>query len=103
MEAGAKNVKAARALLNLDGAELQDDGAVKGLKEQIKELKKNADTEFLFNSENRGGFTGFAPPEKRDDKADGMTLEKLRSMPPVECLKFSTEHPEEYKSLYDKQ
>ena len=36
------------------------------------------------------------------DGADGMTLEKLRKLSDAEYNKFATEHPEEYKALYEK-
>lgn len=32
----------------------------------------------------------------------GMTLEKLRKLPDAEYAKFASEHPEEYKALYEK-
>ncbi len=48
-DAGAKNVTAAIALLkDLDKAELSDDGTVKGLAEQIKELQKSES--YLFST-----------------------------------------------------
>jgi len=47
--AGAKNSKAVKALLkNLENAELQEDGTVKGLSDQISALQKSDD--YLFNS-----------------------------------------------------
>lgn len=48
MGAGAKNVKAALALLNMENAELMEDGSVKGLNEQIEALKTAEDSKFLF-------------------------------------------------------
>lgn len=49
-EAGAKNGKAVRALLDLTKAELDEDGTVKGLSDQIKALQKAEDSKFLFNT-----------------------------------------------------
>jgi hypothetical protein len=46
-KAGAKNIKAVRALLSLDDAELGENGIV-GLSDSIKKLKTGKDTEFLF-------------------------------------------------------
>ena len=46
----ALNVKAVKALLNLDKAELDEDGTVKGLADQIKTLKAADDSKFLFGS-----------------------------------------------------
>ena len=44
---GAKNTKAVKALLNLENAEMDGD-TVKGLADQIKALKENEDSKFLF-------------------------------------------------------
>jgi chromosome segregation ATPase len=51
--AQAKNAKAVMALLDLENAELQEDGTIKGLEEQIKSLKESEETSFLFNVENK--------------------------------------------------
>ena len=40
------------------------------------------------------------PKPTPDGGSETMTLEKLRGMSPVERMKFSSEHPEEYKTLY---
>ncbi len=48
--AKAKNIKAVKALLNLEGAELAEDGTIKGLAEQILNLSKADDSKFLFDS-----------------------------------------------------
>lgn len=47
--ANAKNIKAVRALLDLEKAELDGD-SVKGLADQIKKLQEGEDTKFLFGS-----------------------------------------------------
>ncbi|MEG2322810.1 MAG: phage scaffolding protein [Anaerovoracaceae bacterium] len=48
--AGGKNAKAISALLELENAELTEDGQVKGLTEQIKKLQSAEDAKFLFNN-----------------------------------------------------
>lgn len=65
-KAGAKNIKAAKALLNdLDKAELDGEN-VKGLADQIKKLQEDEGSKFLF--EDKGGqLKGFVPGQKRDD------------------------------------
>ena len=70
-KAGAKNIKAAKALLNdLDKAELDGEN-VKGLADQIKKLKEDEGSKFLFEDRNAGGqLKGFVPGQKRDDAAD---------------------------------
>ncbi|MGL5511718.1 MAG: phage scaffolding protein [Sporomusa sp.] len=57
--AKAKNLKAVRALLNLENAEL-DGESVKGLADQIKKLQEDEGTKFLFGSD-KAKFTGFVP------------------------------------------
>lgn len=60
--ANAKNVKAVKALLDLADAKLDEDGNVKGLKEQIDKLAAAEDTKFLFNAvEQQQQFVGFQP------------------------------------------
>lgn len=48
--ANGKNAKAIKALLNLEKAELSDDGTVKGLAEQLEALTKAEDSSMLFGS-----------------------------------------------------
>lgn len=75
-DAKAKNNKAVKALLNLEKAELAEDGTIKGLAEQIKALTEAEDSKFLFDVEtskggNKGGFKGVKPGEKKDGVPDG--------------------------------
>lgn len=65
--AKAKNLKAVRALLDLDKAEL-DGETVKGLAEQIKKLQDGEDTKFLFDSATPTKFKGVKPPDGTDKK-----------------------------------
>lgn len=100
--AKAKNVKAVKALLDLDKAELDADGSVKGLTDQIKKLTEASDSKFMFESKETGGFSGFKPEEGGDPGTGGkLTKEGFKKLSPVERFKFSQEHPEEYKSLYN--
>lgn len=48
--AKAKNNKAVKALLNLEGLELGEDGKLKGLDKQLDSLLKDESTAFLFNT-----------------------------------------------------
>lgn len=63
--AKAKNIKAAKALLELDDAKLDKDGNVKGLAEQIEKLTSGDDTKFLFEAQKQTkqqqNFKGFQP------------------------------------------
>lgn len=63
--AKAKNVKAVKALLDLDKAELDADGTVKGLADQIKKLAEAPDSGFMFEA-GKAGFKGFKPGESGD-------------------------------------
>ena len=99
--AKAKNVKAVKALLDLDKAELDEDGTVKGLAEQLKKLTTASDSAFMFETEKQQQkFDGFKPGEKGDEPNGGMTLESFRKLSPVERFNFSLKNPEEYKKLY---
>lgn len=57
--AKAKNIKAVKALLDLADAELDKEGNVKGLQEQIDKLSAADDTKFLFAAPQQGGQTTF--------------------------------------------
>lgn len=70
--AKAKNIKAVKALLELDDAELDKDGNVKGLAEQIKKLTSGDDTKFLFEAQKQTkqqqNFKGFQPGASGEQK-----------------------------------
>ena len=64
IEAKAKNVKAAKALLDLEDAKLDKDGNVKGLKELIDSLVAGEDTKFMFEQtgeSSKQGFQSYTP------------------------------------------
>lgn len=64
MGAGAKNLKAVKALLNLDGAEL-DGESVKGLADQIKNLQKTDGFLFDVKSNKETLPSGVVPAENK--------------------------------------
>lgn len=72
--AKGKNAKAIKALLNLENAELADDGTIKGLAEQIEALQKS--DEYLFEAKEakktnvKGARPGEAGNEDGDKKVD---------------------------------
>lgn len=78
--AKGKNAKAIRALLNLENAELLEDGTVKGLKEQIESLVKAEDSKFLFESEEKVQFKGAIPAGSAKNKSSGITKETFSKM-----------------------
>ena len=98
--AKAKNIKAVKALLDLEKAEIAEDGTVKGLAEQLEKLAKAPDSGFLFEAKEKE-IKGFKPGERGDGSEGGMTLEKFRKMSPNERYKFSVTNPDDYKKLYN--
>jgi len=71
LEAKAKNTVAAKALLKIDydKAELDEDGKVKGLDDEIKRLVEAEETKFLFDVQSKNdkpGFKGIKPDERKD-------------------------------------
>lgn len=82
--AKAKNEKAVKALLELEKVELNEDGSIKGLDDQIKKLTESDDTKFLFDNSTKktqikGAKPGEAGKEDPDTKVDvsKMTYEEL--------------------------
>lgn len=68
-EAKAKNIKAVKALLDLEKAELDENGNIKGLAEQLKTLTGAEDTKFLFDvdtQQKNNNSKGFVPGQKKD-------------------------------------
>lgn len=66
----AKNIKAVKALLNLDGAEIDGD-SIKGLEDQIKKLQEAEDSKFLFDiaskdNQSKPNVYGAKPAERSD-------------------------------------
>ncbi len=87
--ANARNLKAARALLDLSNAKTDEKGGVPGLKEQIDRLKAAEDTRFLFETKTlKGAKTGESGVDAGDGKPD------LSAMTYEELARYFTEHPE---------
>nr|DAQ76784.1 MAG TPA: minor structural protein [Caudoviricetes sp.] len=100
--AKARNVKAVKALLDLEKAELGEDGCVKGLAEQIQKLAKSPDSGFLFETgKTKQDFKGFQPGESGENSGGGMTLETFRKLSPAERFSFAKSNPEDYQKLYN--
>ena len=90
--AKAKNVKAVRALLDLDKAELSEDGTVKGLAEQIKKLSEAEDSKFLFESSTTPKMKGAKTGE--DGLDDNSGKPDLSKMSYDEICQFLSENPD---------
>ena len=98
---GAKNIKATKALLDLESVELDEDGNVKGLDEQIKQLQENEDSKFLFNiqSSNKQQFKGFKPGESIDGIPTGKNPWSKEHFNLTEQGKILRENPELARQL----
>ncbi len=95
-EAGAKNSKAVRALLDLTKAELDEDGTVKGLSDQIKALQKAEDSKFLFNT-SKITIKGAQPGQSQDGTpsgAQGLTPSAIAKMSYKELAAMQESDPE---------
>ena len=99
--AKGKNAKAIKALLDLTKAELDDDGNVKGLKEQLEALMKSDDSKFMFDTEtkkpNVKGATVGEPSDEQGEKT--ITKEQFRKMSYKDKVKIYNEDKELYDSL----
>lgn len=79
--AKAKNMKAAKALLDLENAEIEGD-SIKGLDKQLKQLRESDDSKFLFESEDNSQtrFKGTKPGEKKDGTPGTLTKDQFLRM-----------------------
>ena len=82
--AKAKNIKAVKALLELEDAKLDKDGNVRGLAEQIEKLTSGDDTKFLFEAQKQTkqqqNFKGFQPGasgEQKPGEGDKVDFSKM--------------------------
>lgn len=78
--AKAKNIKAVKALLDLEGAKLDKEGNVKGLQEQIDKLVADESTKFLFDAVQQSGqqqntFKGFQPGAASQQQKPGAEVD----------------------------
>ncbi len=73
--AGAKNIKAVRALLNASELKLGEDGALNGLAAQLDALRKS--DAYLFKENEAPSFKGFQPGQGRDGVPGGKAAENM--------------------------
>lgn len=97
LSAGAKNYKAVKALLNLEGAELDDNDAVKGLEDQIKKLKEAEDSKFLFAE--TPNPKGFKPGNNNGNPPKGLTKEDFKKMGYKERVELYNKDKATYEAL----
>lgn len=71
-KANGKNVKAVKALLEVEKLELLEDGTLKGLDDQLNSLKGSEDTKFLFNiTDTKPDVKGASPVESSGNSQGG--------------------------------
>lgn len=60
-DAGAKNIKAVRANIDMTSVKIGEDGKISGLTEQVESLKKSEGWMFNTDQQTQQQFTGFQP------------------------------------------
>lgn len=93
--AKAKNIKAVKALLDLEGLKLNE-GKIIGLDEQLESIKEEND--YLFKTEEKKNDIKFTRPGK-GSKLEKVTQEEFRQMGYMEKLELKNKDPELYKEL----
>ncbi len=73
--AGAKNIKAVRALLDTSGLKLGEDGKLDGLTAQLEALKKSDG--YLFKENEAPSFKGFQPGASGDGVPQNLDTSKM--------------------------
>lgn len=95
--AKAKNTKAVKALLDLDKAELNEDGTIKGLDEQLKAVAES--DPYLFESQ-AANVKGLKPGEtQKEGNTGGLTREAFNKMTYQERINLYNENKEQYEEL----
>lgn len=100
----AKNIKAVKALLELDNAEF-DGEAIKGLSAQLKKLQESEDSKFLFDveSSSKQQFKGFKPGESGDKTPGAITKEQFNKMSYKERIDLYNSDKNLYDSLTNQE
>lgn len=95
--AKAKNTKAVKALLDLDKAELNEDGTIKGLDEQLKAVAES--DPYLFEKASTT-VKGIKPGDvQKDVNSGGLTREEFNKMTYQERINLYNENKEQYEQL----
>jgi hypothetical protein len=96
--AGDLKIKAAKALLDLETAELDGEN-VKGLADQLKKLQESEDSKFLFTAAGKQQMKGFKPEESGDKGGTGITKEQFARMGYKDKVNLFNTNKELYDSL----
>lgn len=95
LSAKAKDIKAVRAMLELDKIKY-DDGQLSGLEEQLESLKENKGWAFENPNDTVPAGTGMGGAGNPNP---AVSQEQFKSMSYLDKVKLKTEQPEQYKEL----
>lgn len=103
--AGAKNNKSVEALLDAESINLDDNGKLNGLSEQLEKLQADDKTSFLFNQDD--GNQGTNPsvkiiPQGNPSRGSNAPID-LSKMTYKEQLALKQESPEQYEAALNEQ
>ncbi len=73
--AGAKNLTAAKSLINFSNISMAQDGSYSGINEQISSVK--ASDPYLFNDSGFQGFVGLSPAQSSDGIPDSPDISSM--------------------------
>lgn len=99
-ESKAKIPATVKAMLDLSNAELDEDGTVKGLADQIKKLQSAEDSKFLFDIDSKKQTVkGATPNDGGDDTPKSITKEQFNRMSYKERVELFNTDRETYNAL----
>lgn len=99
-KAKAKNLKAVKALIELESIEFKD-GVLKGAEEQIKTIKKENDYLFEKEEKHKTHIDGAKPAEGISHPGNGVTNEQFASMTYSERLNLYNTDRDTYNQLIE--
>lgn len=100
LSAGAKNIKAVMALVDMDKVKLSDKGDISGIDEQIEALKGSDDSKFLFKEDKPSTtIKGAKPVSGNTGGAGAITKEQFTKMGYKERVELYNTNKELYDEL----
>lgn len=100
LSAGAKNIKAVMALVDMDKVKLSDKGDISGIDEQIEALKGSDDSKFLFKEDKPSTtIKGAKPVSGNTGNAGAITKEQFTKMGYKERVELYNTNKELYDEL----
>ena len=102
--AKAKNLTAVKALLkDTDSAEILSDGTIKGLEDQIKALKKDEGTKFLFEEDKPPQMKGAKMGQSGDGTPSKITKEQFDRLSYKERVELYNSDKDTYDAMKGEQ